>query len=130
MTQSLSYDGGAMTYALNGQDISVDVSAGPLSETADALEWQGSGSTPVERIAGPVTNEITLTIRMNGITWPLIRPLIRTIPKPTATLTLGYPWGESEDLTVQAREKDPTVEVGEIMEMDVTFDVQGALSDT
>ena len=128
MTQSLSFDGGQMTYTLDGQDISADVNSGPLTESADSLEWRGSGGTAVDKIAGQVSNEITLNIRLNGTTWPLLRRLVRTVPKPTVDLVLGYPWGESETLSVQAREIDPTTEANEIMAADVTFDVQGTLA--
>lgn len=128
MTQSLTFDGGDVTYTLNGTDISSHVNSGPLTETSDSLEWRGSGGSAVDRIAGQSSNEITLNIRMNGTTWPLIRPLLRTAPKPTAELVIGYPWGDTDTLTVTAREKDPTTEANEVMAMDVTFDIQGALA--
>ena len=125
---TLMHDGNEVTYTLNGTDISREVNSGPLSEEGERLEWRGSGGHAMDVLPGQATNEITLNIRMNGTTWPLIRPLLRTVPRPTAELVIGYPWGESDTLTVRAMSKDPTTEANETMAMEITFAIEGTLA--
>lgn len=122
------YDGTAVSYTLAGVDISVAVSEGEQPEESDALEWHGSGNSPVRRIPGQPTNGISLTIALNDVTYPLLKTMHRTVPKPTETLTKTYPWGESEDFEVQLMNFTPTAEAGEVMSAECEFTVSGTLN--
>src|SRR6478752_6412585 len=116
------------TYVLDGTDISRWVTKCDTPEEDQTVDFHGSGGAPTVVVPLDVKNTGSMTVAVNGTTWPLIRRLERSQPKPIVNLVItDYLGAEAETLPIQVMKATRKRGSGAVAEMDVDFNVIGAL---